>query len=239
MPSVAFWFQSPESWSVFVLVTAAGSLLGLTGLFVVQLRRQVQAAWTETGLIYKRSSARFAAVGDLVEGILFETDLSRTLTFTNQAFHSLTGFRERDLRSGLTLIDLFDPEERLRLQEDLETADDLQAVRVRNCNLQCRDGAVVPVRLRMAVGASARFWPILAGYLDIEQIDGDVNTIQSMYVSEGFLDVEVSKLLEFSDENFWVDDEPVADDGCDLLSQNSGRDKVKFVGFIEILKAII
>ena len=150
MPSAALWFQSPESWSAILLALAASSVLGLTALFVVQLRRQVQAAWTETGLIYQRSSARFAAVGDLVDGILFETDVSRTLTFTNQAFHSLTGFRERDLRSGLTLIDLFDPEERLRLQEDLETADDLQAVRVRDYNLQCRDGAVVPMRLRMA-----------------------------------------------------------------------------------------
>ena len=61
MPSAALWFQSPESWSAVLLALAASSLLGLAALFVVQLRRQVQAAWSETGRIYQRSSARFAA----------------------------------------------------------------------------------------------------------------------------------------------------------------------------------
>ncbi len=149
MHSLAFWFQSPDTWPAAVLVGAAASLLGLTGVIVVQLRRQVQAAWAETGRIYQRSSARFSSVGDLLEGVLFETDATRTLTYTNQAFHALTGFRERDLRSGLTLHDLFEPDERQRLLEDLETESDSREVRVRSYHLRRRDGAAVPVSLRM------------------------------------------------------------------------------------------
>ncbi len=150
MLSLAYWFQSPEAWPALVLIGAAGSVLGLSGVVMVQLRRQVQAAWAETGRIYQRSSDRIAGVGDLFDGTLFETDVSRTLTYTNQAFHALTGFRERDLRSGLTLNDLFDADERRRLLEDLETTPDNNEVRVRSFQLRRRDGLAVPVSLRLS-----------------------------------------------------------------------------------------
>jgi PAS domain S-box-containing protein len=150
MPPIAFWFQSAQSWPAVMLAVAAASLLGTTALIVVQLRRQVHAAWAETGRIYQRASVRLEAVGDLLEGVLFETDAARTLTYTNQAFHALTGFRERDLRSGLSLHDLFEPEDRRHLLQELEVAPDIQEVRVRRFHLRRRDGAAVPVSLRLS-----------------------------------------------------------------------------------------
>lgn len=55
-------------------------------------------------------------------------------------------------------------------------------------------------RLKRFIGSSARFWPIVAGYIDVEQIDRDVQAIRNLYVSEGFLDVQVGRVLEFSDD---------------------------------------
>ena len=55
-------------------------------------------------------------------------------------------------------------------------------------------------RLRQAVGSSARFWPFIPGRLDIEQADLDVQSLRNLYVSEGFLDVQVGRLMEFSED---------------------------------------
>ena len=143
-----FSLQTPASVPVVVLVAAAGAVLALSGLFIFQRRRQVQAAWAETGRIYQRSTARFDAVGDLLDDILFETNASRILTYTNRAFGALTGYRDRDLRSGLALIDLVEPEERSRLSQDLDPAHTGPEVRVRTYHLRCRDGATAPVTTR-------------------------------------------------------------------------------------------
>ena len=139
----------PDTWPTFLLVGASGSLVALTALFIVQFRRQTRAAWAETGRVYQDATARFLAMGDLVDEILFETDASRTLTYTNKAFRAFTGYRETDLRSGLCLADLFDPAERDHLQEDLEASPGGDEVRVRPYQLRCRDGAVMPVSLRL------------------------------------------------------------------------------------------
>jgi len=54
------------------------------------------------------------------------------------------------------------------------------------------------LRLRRFIGASQRIWPFVAGYLDMEQIDQDVQALRNLYMSEGYLDVQVDRLLEFS-----------------------------------------
>ncbi len=150
MSPAAFWFQSPSSWPAVLVLLAACSLMGLTALFMVQLRRQVCAAWTETGRIHARSTARIDAVGDLLDDILFETDRSRTLVFTNHAFHRLTGYRDRDLHGGLTLADLFEPDERARLLAELAPDRRRPGPTEGTYHLRCRDGSRVPVALRLS-----------------------------------------------------------------------------------------
>jgi len=54
------------------------------------------------------------------------------------------------------------------------------------------------MRLMQLVGTAARIWPVVAGRLDIEQIERDVQALRNLYLEEGFLDVQVGRLLEFS-----------------------------------------
>jgi len=56
------------------------------------------------------------------------------------------------------------------------------------------------LQLRLRTKTAARFWPLLSGNLDVEQIADDINTLRNMYVGEGFLDAEVGRTLEFSDD---------------------------------------
>jgi len=149
MSPAVFWFQQPSAWPALVVLLSATSLVGLTGLMMVQLRRQVRAAWDETGRIHERSTARLDAVGDLLDDILFETDATRTLVYTNRAFHRLTGYRDRDLHSGLGLADLFDPAERARLLDGLDPARPADAD-PGTYHLRCRDGSQVPVTVRLS-----------------------------------------------------------------------------------------
>ena len=54
--------------------------------------------------------------------------------------------------------------------------------------------------LRQKIGTSARLWPIVEGYLDTEQVAQDVLGIRNLYLADGYLDVEVGRLLKFSDD---------------------------------------
>jgi len=56
------------------------------------------------------------------------------------------------------------------------------------------------LQLRFQTKTSARFWPLMSGNLDTEKVEQDVNTLRNLYVSEGFLDAEVGRVLEFSDD---------------------------------------
>ncbi|HUT59680.1 MAG TPA: outer membrane protein assembly factor BamA [Phycisphaerae bacterium] len=55
-------------------------------------------------------------------------------------------------------------------------------------------------KLRWDVSTERRFWPIVKGYLDTEKLQRDVTTIRNLYVADGFLDAEVGRQLEFSDD---------------------------------------
>lgn len=53
-------------------------------------------------------------------------------------------------------------------------------------------------RLKQQTGLSQRLWPLVPGYLDIEQAENDVVQIRNLYITEGFLDAEVDRKLTFS-----------------------------------------
>ncbi len=55
-------------------------------------------------------------------------------------------------------------------------------------------------RLKQKVGTQQRLWPLIEGFLDAEQIAQDVLVIRNLYVSEGYLDVEVGRRLDFSED---------------------------------------
>jgi outer membrane protein assembly complex protein YaeT len=68
-------------------------------------------------------------------------------------------------------------------------------------------------KLRQRVGVSARIWPFKRGYLDKEQMERDVHTIRNLYVSKGFLDAKVGRILTLSDEGKKVTVTFVIDEG--------------------------
>ncbi len=67
--------------------------------------------------------------------------------------------------------------------------------------------------LRRGVGSAARIWPISTGHLNIEQVERDVQMIRNKYMAEGFLDVQVGRTLEFSQDKSKVEITFVIDEG--------------------------
>lgn len=210
MSPAVFWFQSPVSWPSILLLGLGLSLVGTTAIFVVQLRRQVQAAWAETGRIYQRSSARFTAVGDLLEDIFFETDATHTITYTNRAFHDLTGFRQRDLQSGLALADILDVGDLHELRCPGEVYE-------RQLNVCCRDGARVPATLR------------LTAILEQERVAGWRGLVEPLAEEDGASSSTVDSVLGDILRDF--NERPVADlrdtisRGLSLVGRHVGADR--------------
>ncbi|MBI5725568.1 MAG: outer membrane protein assembly factor BamA [Planctomycetes bacterium] len=50
--------------------------------------------------------------------------------------------------------------------------------------------------LVVKMSTKARFWPFVKGYIDTDVLESDLNSIRNTYVSEGFLDCEVDRILE-------------------------------------------
>lgn len=54
--------------------------------------------------------------------------------------------------------------------------------------------------LLLKIGSKRRIWPFMAGKLDVEQVERDVDTLRNLYTSEGFLDAKVARRLAFTDD---------------------------------------
>ncbi len=68
-------------------------------------------------------------------------------------------------------------------------------------------------RLKQTVGTSARFWPFIAGYMDTEQIERDIQAVRNLYTSEGFLDAQVDTLSKTSPDKTRVNLTFLVDEG--------------------------
>jgi outer membrane protein insertion porin family len=55
-------------------------------------------------------------------------------------------------------------------------------------------------KLRFKIEVWRKMWPFVDGYYDKEKIDRDIVTLRNLYVAEGFLDAEVLRELEYSDD---------------------------------------
>jgi outer membrane protein assembly complex protein YaeT len=56
------------------------------------------------------------------------------------------------------------------------------------------------LRMKIETATMAKFWPFTKGLLDMDQIDGDATKIRNLYVEEGYLDAEVGRQLDYSDD---------------------------------------
>ncbi|MFW6061705.1 MAG: outer membrane protein assembly factor BamA [Planctomycetota bacterium] len=54
--------------------------------------------------------------------------------------------------------------------------------------------------LKRQVGSDQRLWPFVPGHLDMEQVAQDVVSLRNFYISEGYLDAEVGRRVEYSED---------------------------------------
>ncbi len=54
--------------------------------------------------------------------------------------------------------------------------------------------------LKLRISTRAKFWPFIPGVLNFEKIERDVTLIRNIYVADGFLDAEVGRDPDFSDD---------------------------------------
>jgi outer membrane protein insertion porin family len=56
------------------------------------------------------------------------------------------------------------------------------------------------LKLKIETSTMARWWPFIKGQLDLDAVDGDCSKIRNLYVEDGFLDAEVGRQLDYSDD---------------------------------------
>ena len=54
------------------------------------------------------------------------------------------------------------------------------------------------IKLKFSVASGTRIWPFTKGFLDDKQVEQDIQTIRTMYIEDGFLEVQVGAQREFS-----------------------------------------
>ncbi len=68
----------------------------------------------------EESEARFRELADMLPQTLFEIDLKGNFTFANNAGFQTTGYLQEDIDKGLNALQLFAPEDRRRVMDDIE-----------------------------------------------------------------------------------------------------------------------
>jgi len=150
MSPAVFWTQFSLTGTTLAIFAATGSMIAVATFLVITLRRQVQAAWAETGRIFQDSSARVDAVGDLMTAAYFETDDSQTLTFANRSFFQVSGYRRRDMHSGLNLATLIADNHQAPMMDDLHNLRQPDDVLVRDVDLVLHDDRHLPMSIRLS-----------------------------------------------------------------------------------------
>ncbi|MEA3543893.1 MAG: cache domain-containing protein [Thermodesulfobacteriota bacterium] len=90
-----------------------GQPWGLRGV-VIDLTEQKRAA-----ALLQESEERFRELADLLPGAVYEHDSDLNLTYTNQRALELFGYSAEDIVRGVNGFDMFAPEERLRVAENI------------------------------------------------------------------------------------------------------------------------
>jgi PAS domain S-box-containing protein len=93
----------------------------------------------------RASEERFRQLADLLPQTIFEVDLEGNLTYANRHGFEISGHTQEDIERGLSALELFCPEERERVQLDMQTMLSGGIVHDNQYRAQKTDGNTYPV----------------------------------------------------------------------------------------------
>ena len=117
----------------------------------VTMRREAEDA-------LRKSEKRFRELAELLPLTLFEMDSDGSFTFANQHGFETTGYTGADLDKGLNALDLFVPEDRDRVREDIDGTLNGEGISGSEYTVLRKDGSTFPVMIytdRIVVDGSA------------------------------------------------------------------------------------
>ena len=102
-----------------------------------------QLVFERTGKLAK-SERRFRELADLLPQIVFEIDTKGDFKFVNRVAFAITGYTEEELREGLNALQMFAPEERSRVMENMRRILGGEALPAREYVALRKDGSTFP-----------------------------------------------------------------------------------------------
>ncbi len=96
------------------------------------------------------SEQRFQELADLLPQPVFEIDLNGTLTYTNTPGLDMFGYHKGELDKNFNYLVLFSPEERLRLQKNIQSIFSGLPVENHEYNALKKDGTNIPILIYSA-----------------------------------------------------------------------------------------
>ena len=93
----------------------------------------------------RESSEKYRNLADSLPQIVFETDDSGNITFTNQNALNIMGYAKEDLKKGINALQMIAPEDRDRAMQNIQRVLQGEKVPDAEYNAQRRDGSIFPI----------------------------------------------------------------------------------------------
>jgi len=94
----------------------------------------------------RQSECRFREMADLLPQMVYEIDLSGNFTFANRFLLEFTGYTQEDIDKGLNALELFVPEDRPRLADNIGRMVEGDPYTGREYTALRKDGSTAPVK---------------------------------------------------------------------------------------------
>lgn len=129
---------APVEQNIFTLDDEQGDIVGSVGI-IRDITVQIQAVES-----LRKREQRFKELADSLPQTVFELDQSGTVTFVNRIALESFGYNVEDIDQGLLAMQLFAPEERMRVQENLRNVMNGEQLGNHEYRALRKDGTVFP-----------------------------------------------------------------------------------------------
>lgn len=155
-----------------------GNPLRMTGTHMdISERKQVEEALIE-------SQERFRQLAELLPETIFETDDRGSLTFLNRNGFERFGYSDEDLESGLSSYELFCPEDRARVMENVQRVLIGEKIGLVEYQARRKDGSTFPVSLHSSAkvheGRSVGLRGILIDITETKKLEAQLRQAHKM-----------------------------------------------------------